>query len=72
MQHETHLPEEGQRADHAISQVPAQIIVDIKAVQTNVRTLALAQKESLKEFELEVTPGVFLGQKNNFIEAVGA
>ncbi|KAK4041500.1 histidinol dehydrogenase-domain-containing protein [Parachaetomium inaequale] len=58
--------------DHAISQVPPQVIADIKTVQASVRTFALAQKESLKEFELEITPGVFLGQKNNPIEAVGA
>lgn len=58
--------------EDAISQVPEQIIADIKAVQDNVRKFALAQKESLKEFELEMAPGVFLGQRNNPIEVVGA
>ncbi|KAH6876528.1 histidinol dehydrogenase [Thelonectria olida] len=55
-----------------IAQVPDQIIEDIKQVQANVRKFAIAQKESLKEFELEMAPGVVLGQKNNPIDSVGA
>ncbi|KAK5082578.1 hypothetical protein LTR70_008306 [Exophiala xenobiotica] len=55
-----------------LKQVPEQIINDIKEVQKNVRTFAEAQKDSLKDFELEIQPGVFLGQKNNPIENVGA
>ncbi|KAK1767554.1 putative histidinol dehydrogenase protein [Phialemonium atrogriseum] len=58
--------------EHAISQVPAQTIEDIKTVQANVRAFAVAQRESLKDFEVEMTPGVFLGQKNNPINSVGA
>jgi histidinol dehydrogenase len=58
--------------EEAIAQVPAQIIADIKTVQANVRKFALAQKESLKEFEMEMAPGVWLGQRNNPIEVVGA
>ena len=55
-----------------LKEVPEQIINDIKEVQKNVRTFAEAQKDSLKDFELEIQPGVFLGQKNNPIENVGA
>ena len=55
-----------------LKKVPEQILTDIKTVQKNVRTFAEAQKESMKEFELEIQPGVFLGQKNNPIETVGA
>jgi histidinol dehydrogenase len=55
-----------------ISTVPEQVIKDIKAVQANVRKFAEAQKETVKDFELEISPGVFLGQKNNPIESVGA
>ncbi|OBT54715.1 hypothetical protein VE04_04238 [Pseudogymnoascus sp. 24MN13] len=51
--------------------LPEQVIKDIKEVQHNVRTFAQAQKESLKEFELEIHPGVFLGQKNVPINSVG-
>ncbi|KAJ5364882.1 uncharacterized protein N7496_010595 [Penicillium cataractarum] len=55
-----------------ISTVPQQIIDDIKQVQENVRTFALAQRASLKDFELEIRPGVHLGQKNVPINSVGA
>ncbi|KAJ9130722.1 Histidinol dehydrogenase [Pleurostoma richardsiae] len=58
--------------EHAISQVPAQTIEDIKNVQANVRRFAIAQKQSLKDFEIETAPGVFLGQRNNPITSVGA
>lgn len=54
-----------------ISSLPEQVIKDIKEVQNNVRTFAQAQKESLKDFELEIHPGVFLGQKNVPINSVG-
>lgn len=62
-------PEEIQEA---IAQVPEQTIKDIKEVQQNVRTFAEAQRQSLKDFELEIQPGVFLGQKNLPINRVGA
>ncbi|CAI4212667.1 unnamed protein product [Parascedosporium putredinis] len=58
--------------EHAISQCSEQVITDIKQVQANVRKFATAQKDSIKEFELEMAPGVFLGQKNNPIDSVGA
>ncbi|KAF4950872.1 hypothetical protein FSARC_13072 [Fusarium sarcochroum] len=52
-------------------QVPEQTIHDIKTVQSNVRKFAEAQLNSIKEFELEMAPGVVLGQKNNPIDSVG-
>jgi histidinol dehydrogenase len=55
-----------------IAQVSEQTIKDIKEVQKNVRTFAQAQPESIKDFELEIQPGVFLGQKNLPINRVGA
>ncbi|KAI9147324.1 histidinol dehydrogenase [Paramyrothecium foliicola] len=58
--------------DKVMEQVPGQVLEDIKTVQANVRRFAKAQKESLKEFEMEMAPGVFLGQKNNPIDSVGA
>ncbi|KAL3455271.1 histidinol dehydrogenase [Aspergillus heterothallicus] len=61
-----------QDIDEIISQVPGQVIEDIKTVQENVRTFALEQRKSLKDFEYEIQPGVFLGQKNIPIAAVGA
>lgn len=55
-----------------ISDVPQQIVDDIKEVQENVRTFALAQKASIQDFEMEIRPGVHLGQKNIPINSVGA
>ena len=55
-----------------IAKVPRQTIEDIKTVQENVRTFALAQRRSLGDFELEIRPGVHLGQKNIPISSVGA
>lgn len=54
-----------------IAKVDAQTIKDIEQVQSNVRVFAQAQLASMKEFEIETQPGVFLGQKNNPIEIVG-
>jgi histidinol dehydrogenase len=56
----------------AIAAVPAQTIKDIKQVQANVRAFAQAQRDSLHEFELETQPGVFLGQRHNPLNRVGA
>ncbi|KAM0277825.1 hypothetical protein ACHAQH_005529 [Verticillium albo-atrum] len=55
-----------------MAQVPDQVVKDIKEVQANVRKFAEAQKESIKEFEVEISPGVVLGHKNNPIDSVGA
>lgn len=57
--------------EQIIGTLPAQVIDDIKEVQKNVRIFAQAQRESLREFELEIQPGVFLGQKNVPINSVG-
>lgn len=54
-----------------VSKVDPQIIKDIKEVQANVRKFAEAQKASLKDFEIEMEPGVHLGQKNIPIRNVG-
>ncbi|KAK0638117.1 Histidinol dehydrogenase 1 [Lasiodiplodia hormozganensis] len=56
----------------SISKVPKQTIEDIKQAQSNVRRFAEAQRASIKDFEVEIQPGVFLGQKNNPIISAGA
>jgi sulfopropanediol 3-dehydrogenase len=61
-----------EQIQEAISNVPTQTLEDIQTVQANVRRFALLQRESLGEFEAEVSPGVFLGQKNIPVGAVGA
>ncbi|KAJ5097333.1 hypothetical protein N7456_008054 [Penicillium angulare] len=58
--------------DAAIANCPKQTLDDIKEVQQNVRAFAEAQKGSLKDFEVEIRPGVHLGQKNVPIDHVGA
>jgi len=58
--------------DAAIAECPEQTIKDIKEVQANVRKFAEAQRESIKDFEIEMSPGVHLGQKNLPIGTVGA
>lgn len=57
--------------EDVIATLDEQTVTDIKEVQRNVRRFAEAQRESITDFELEISPGVFLGQKNNPINAVG-
>jgi histidinol dehydrogenase len=57
--------------DKIIATLPEQTVKDIKEVQHNVRRFAEAQRKSITDFELEIEPGVHLGQKNNPIESVG-
>ncbi|CAD6583795.1 MAG: hypothetical protein CYPHOPRED_002495 [Cyphobasidiales sp. Tagirdzhanova-0007] len=54
-----------------ISQLPEQTVKDIKEVQENVRTFAMAQRACLKDLEIEIRPGVKLGHKNIPIDTVG-
>ncbi len=60
------------RIDEIVSSVPSEVRADIKTVQTNVRDFATRQRESLLDFEVQAAPGVFLGQKNIPVGAVGA
>ncbi|WP_416416224.1 histidinol dehydrogenase [Paenarthrobacter aromaticivorans] len=62
----------GQQIQEAIARVPEQTLADIRTAQENVRRFAQLQRDSLKDFEAEVQPGVFLGQKNIPVNAVGA
>ena len=61
-----------EQIEQYIAACPAQVIADIKTVQANVRRFAQAQRESLTDFEIETSPGVFLGQRNVPISATGA
>ncbi|WP_200331236.1 histidinol dehydrogenase [Leucobacter sp. L43] len=56
----------------AMARVPDQTLADIRTVQENVRRFAQLQRESIRDFESEVDPGVILGQKNIPITSVGA
>lgn len=55
-----------------VAKVPHQAIDDIVSVQERVRNFAQLQKDSLKDFEVETEPGVFLGQKNIPVHSAGA
>lgn len=55
-----------------IAKVPKTTLDDIKTVQENVRRFALAQRDTIKDLEVEIRPGVFLGHRNIPIGSVGA
>jgi sulfopropanediol 3-dehydrogenase len=58
--------------EEIIAGVPQQVIDDILFVQEQVRRFAQAQRDTLVDLEVETLPGVFLGQKQVPIDAVGA
>jgi sulfopropanediol 3-dehydrogenase len=62
----------GSQVADIIATVPDQVIDDIRFVQDQVRTFAQAQRDSLRDFEIETLPGVRLGQRNNPVDAAGA
>jgi sulfopropanediol 3-dehydrogenase len=55
-----------------ISTVPDEVLDDLRTVQANVRDFAQHQLASMRDFEVETQPGVFLGQKHLPIAATGA
>ena len=58
--------------DRIVATVPDEVIDDLRTVQANVRNFAQLQLESMRAFEVETQPGVFLGQKHLPIAATGA
>jgi sulfopropanediol 3-dehydrogenase len=58
--------------DRIISTVPDEVLDDLRTVQANVRDFAQHQLASMRDFEVETQPGVFLGQKHLPIAATGA
>ncbi len=63
---------DAEEIERIIAGVPQQVIDDIATVQANVRRFAQLQRDSLTEFEVEMAPGVHLGQKHIPITATGA
>jgi sulfopropanediol 3-dehydrogenase len=61
-----------EQVEEIMAGVPQQVIDDIRTVQGNVRAFAQHQLDSMKEFEVETSPGVFLGQKHLPVSAAGA
>ena len=48
-----------------------QEMADVKFAQTQVRNFAMAQRESMRDIEVEPLPGVILGHKNIPVQSVG-
>jgi sulfopropanediol 3-dehydrogenase len=54
-----------------MAQVSPQEMADLKYAQENVRRFAQAQRDSMKDIEIEMMPGVVLGHKNIPVQSVG-
>ncbi len=57
--------------DAAVSSVSAQTLDDIRFAQTQIRNFAQAQKDALRDIEVETLPGVVLGHRNIPVASVG-
>ncbi|MDA9357323.1 histidinol dehydrogenase [Candidatus Thioglobus sp.] len=57
--------------ENLIKQVSTQDLEDIKFAQEQVRNFAQAQRDSMKDIEIETMPGVILGHKNIPVQSVG-
>lgn len=55
-----------------LNTVPSTVLDDLRTVQANVRDFARRQRDSLSDFEAEVRPGVFLGQRSIPVDRAGA
>jgi sulfopropanediol 3-dehydrogenase len=51
--------------------LPGQVIEDIKFAQAQIRRFAQAQKDALKDIEVETLPGIRLGHRNIPVSSVG-
>src|ERR1700712_2802028 len=51
--------------------LPSQVIEDIKFAQAQIRRFAQAQKDALRDIEVETLPGIRLGHKNIPVNSVG-
>ncbi len=57
--------------DDCIRSLPVSTIEDIKFAQTQIRNFALAQRDCIKDLEIETLPGVVLGHRNIPVSSVG-
>jgi sulfopropanediol 3-dehydrogenase len=63
---------EDQEIERIVADVPGSVLDDIRTAQANICAFAQAQRDSLRDFELETMPGILLGQRNIPIAAAGA
>ena len=61
----------GDEIQALMDSLPAQVIEDIKFAQAQIRRFALAQKDALRDIEVETLPGIRLGHKNIPVNSVG-
>ena len=54
-----------------LSELPARALDDIRFAQEQVRNFAHAQRESMKDIEVETLPGIVLGHRNIPVNSVG-
>src|SRR3984885_14056174 len=54
-----------------MNSLPDQVITDIKFAQAQIRRFAQAQKDALRDIEVETLPGIRLGHKNIPVNSVG-
>ncbi|MDP9084997.1 MAG: histidinol dehydrogenase [Pseudomonadota bacterium] len=57
--------------EDCVRSIPADTIRDIEFAQTQIRNFALAQRECIKDLEIETMPGIVLGHRNVPVESVG-
>lgn len=58
--------------DEAVSRLPEQVVKDTDFCQDNVRRFARAQRDTMKDLEVELSPGVFLGHRHIPVGSVGS
>ncbi|MDE0112811.1 MAG: histidinol dehydrogenase, partial [Albidovulum sp.] len=70
-----HAPENFRLSDTEIeslvAKVPNRDLSDIRFAQEQIRNFAKAQRDSIKDIEIETLPGVVLGHKNIPVQSVG-
>jgi len=54
-----------------LSELPSRALDDIRFAQEQVRNFAQAQRESMKDIEVETLPGIVLGHRNIPVNSVG-
>jgi sulfopropanediol 3-dehydrogenase len=54
-----------------VRSVPSSTIEDIRFAQAQIRNFALAQRDCIKDLEIETLPGVVLGHRNIPVDSVG-
>lgn len=61
-----------EQIEECVRSLDPQTLADIRTVQDNVRRFAQAQLDSMRDIEVEMSPGVFLGHRHVPVSAAGA